>query len=112
VEFAAGLPLEYKLDWKLKSKKILKDAYADVLPDYVTRRRKAGFGMPLRTLLSRSSVLDTLMPLDFYGGFVSFDVDAIRRIRLAHLSGQQDQSALLYALIAFRFWWEAMFDRS
>ncbi len=104
VEFAAGLPLEYKLDWKLKSKRILKDAYADVLPTYVTHRRKAGFGMPLRTILSRTEVLDTLMPIDFYAGFDCFDTDTIRRIRQAHLSGHQDQSALLYALIAFRFW--------
>ncbi len=109
VEFAAGLPSEYKLDWKMKSKKILKDAYADVVPDYVTKRRKAGFGMPLRSLLSNQSVLDKLLPLDFLSGFEGFDMDEIRRIIAAHQSGKQDQSALIYALISFRFWHQKFF---
>jgi asparagine synthase (glutamine-hydrolysing) len=105
VEFAAGLPLHFKLDWKLKPKRILQDAYADVLPIYITKRRKAGFGMPLRTLLGRPAVLEALLPLEFYSGFKCFDLDAVRRIKDAHLNGIQDQSALLYALIVFRLWW-------
>jgi asparagine synthase (glutamine-hydrolysing) len=105
VEFAAGLPLHYKLDWKLKPKRILQEAYSDVLPTYITHRRKAGFGMPLRTLLAKPEVLDKLMPLEFYSGFNCFDMEAIMQIRKVHISGKQDQSALLYALIVFRFWW-------
>jgi asparagine synthase (glutamine-hydrolysing) len=107
VEFAAGLPLEYKLDWKLHAKHVLKDAYADVLPRYITHRRKAGFGMPLRTLLSRPELLDKLMPLDFYDSLGCLNVDAIKRIKTAHLSGRQDQSALLYALVSLRFWYNS-----
>jgi hypothetical protein len=89
----------------LKPKRILQDAYADVLPIYITKRRKAGFGMPLRTLLGRPAVLEALLPLEFYSGFKCFDLDAVRRIKDAHLNGIQDQSALLYALIVFRLWW-------
>lgn len=105
VEFAASIPVSYKLDWQFKSKKILKEAYADVLPDYVTRRRKAGFGMPLRSLLSNDKVRESLMPLDFFGDLPWFDVDQISQLVESHKRGHQDQSALLYALISFRAWY-------
>ncbi len=105
VSFAAGLPLEYKLDWKLKSKKILKDAYHKELPTFITKRRKAGFGMPLRSLLINKEVLDLFLPLDFFAGFQFFNVDQVKHIIQAHRAGRQDQSALIYALISFRIWY-------
>ncbi len=104
VEFAASLPVEWKLDWKLKSKKILKEAYAAEIPDYVTKRRKAGFGMPLRALLAKDEVLNTLLPMEFFGDLPYFNGDEINRIIASHKSGAQDQSALIYALISFRAW--------
>ncbi len=106
VTFAAGLPVEYKLNWKMKSKKILKEAYADVIPRYVTHRRKAGFGMPLRSLLAKKEVLDAFLPVEYFADQAYFDGDAIRGLVEAHRSGRQDQSALIYALICFRVWKE------
>ena len=99
VELAARLPLHYKLDWKLRSKRILKDAYADVLPAYITRRRKAGFGMPLRSLLAQAATMYALLPEDKIEGLGCIDMDALRRVKEEHLSGQKDQSALIYALV-------------
>ncbi len=104
VTFAAGLPLEYKMSRSFKSKKILKEAYQAELPNYITRRRKAGFGMPLRSLLSNQKVLDTFLPIEYFADQSYFDSDAILRIIEAHKSGKQDQSALIYALISFKSW--------
>ena len=104
IRFAASLPVDYKLDWKLKSKKILKEAYAADIPRYVTHRRKAGFGMPLRSLLSKQEVIDRLLPLEYFGDQPYFNADVIKNLIEAHKSGRQDQSALLYALICFRIW--------
>jgi len=101
VAFAAGLPVDFKLDDRLRSKKILKAAYADVLPREITGRRKAGFGMPLRSLLSNREVLNGLMPYEFLESAGQVDMDRLSQIQELHLSGVQDQSALLYALIAF-----------
>jgi len=101
VAFAAGLPVDFKLDDRLRSKKILKAAYADVLPREITERRKAGFGMPLRSLLSKREVLNGLMPYEFLESTGQVDMDRLSQIEELHLSGAQDQSALLYALIAF-----------
>jgi asparagine synthase (glutamine-hydrolysing) len=109
VTFAAGLPTNFKLDWKLKSKKILKEAYRKELPYYITKRRKAGFGMPLRSLLSKEDVLDRLLPLDFFGGMECFNLDEIRNIIKSHIAGKQDHSALLYSLISFRLWYARFF---
>ncbi|MCA1750912.1 MAG: asparagine synthase C-terminal domain-containing protein [Flavobacteriales bacterium] len=99
VEWAAGLPEHYKLDRRLRSKAILKDAYADVIPAYVTKRRKAGFGMPLRSLFSNPALLDRLLPEAFCESLGCIDMDALRRIKSEHLNGEKDQSALMYALV-------------
>jgi asparagine synthase (glutamine-hydrolysing) len=104
VTFAAGLPTKFKLDYKLKSKKILKEAYRKELPGYITKRRKAGFGMPLRSLLAKQEVLDRLLPFDFFGGMECFDVYEIKRAASNHIAGRQDHSALIYSLISFRVW--------
>jgi asparagine synthase (glutamine-hydrolysing) len=101
VAFAAGLPVDFKLDNQLRSKKILKAAYADVLPTDITKRRKAGFGMPLRSLLSKREVLDQLMPYDALESTGEIDMDKLRKLEEAHLSGRQDQSALIYALMVY-----------
>lgn len=99
VEWAAGLPEHYKLDRRLRSKAILKDTYADVIPAYVTKRRKAGFGMPLRSLFSNPALLDRLLPEAFCESLGCIDMDALRRIKAEHLSGEKDQSALMYAVV-------------
>jgi asparagine synthase (glutamine-hydrolysing) len=101
VAFAASLPVDFKLDNQLRSKKILKAAYADVLPADITKRRKAGFGMPLRSLLSKRAVLDQLLPYDVLDATGQIDMDQLRKLEEAHISGKQDQSALLYGLVVY-----------
>jgi asparagine synthase (glutamine-hydrolysing) len=101
VAFAAGLPVDFKLDNQLRSKKILKAAFADVLPTEITRRRKAGFGMPLRSLLSKREVLDQLLDYDAIEATGQIDMDQLRRLEEAHISGREDQSALVYALVVY-----------
>jgi asparagine synthase (glutamine-hydrolysing) len=101
VTFAAGLPVDFKLDNQLRSKKILKAAYADVLPADITNRRKAGFGMPLRSLLSKRAVLDLFLPYDSLEATGQIDMDQLRKLEEAHVCGRQDQSALIYALVIY-----------
>ena len=101
VSFAASLPVEFKLDNQLRSKKILKAAYEDVLPKSITKRRKAGFGMPLRSLLSKKKVLNELLDYEALEATGQIDMDKLRDLEEAHISGKQDQSALIYALIVY-----------
>lgn len=112
VGFAAGLPTSFKIDHRFKAKKILKTAYADVLPPFILRRRKAGFGMPLRSILADASTLRRLMPYSFLEDSGLFLPEEVAAVEAQHLSGAQDHSALLYALICLGAWHRAFFGDS
>lgn len=106
VELAYNLPRNYKLSTTGKTKRILKDTFKDYLPGYVIQRRKAGFGMPLRSLLSERQQLSELLDIDFFGNFEDFEVDNIQQSINQHIKGVKDNSALIYALITFQEWYK------
>lgn len=104
VEFALSLPVEYKLSPFGTSKRILKDAMKGFLPDYILNRRKAGFGMPLRSIFSDQQKLDQLLQIDYFGGMSDFNTDNIIALADEHIAGINDNSSILYALVSFRIW--------
>ncbi len=104
-DFAYSLPRKYKIADNLTTKKILKDTYKSILPDDLINRRKAGFGMPLRSILSDYEKSTKLIDLDFFNNFSAFNVEQIKKIINNHINGNEDNSALLYALISFRLWY-------
>ena len=110
VELAFNMKRTYKLSNKGVSKRILKDTFAPHLPDYITRRRKAGFGMPLRSLLSEKQHLDKLLDIEFFDNFNEFSVEEIKLVIEQHRKGTRDNSALIYALITFQEWYKMYID--
>ncbi len=106
VELAYNIPRNYKLSNTGKPKRILKDAFAQHLPSYVVQRRKAGFGMPLRSLLSERQQLNKLLDLDFFSSFEYFEMEGIQKSINLHLTGAKDNSALIYALITYQEWYK------
>jgi asparagine synthase (glutamine-hydrolysing) len=109
MEFAYSLPREYKLGPLGKIKRILVEAFADQLPSYIVRRRKAGFGMPIRsTFQSREKVYE-LLDLDFLAGVAPFDRAHIRQLIDSHADGREDNSSIIYALISFQEWYRTYF---
>jgi asparagine synthase (glutamine-hydrolysing) len=110
VEFAQSLPREFKLSNRFTTKHILKEAYRKNLPEHIVGRRKAGFGMPLRVLLSDSSKRKRLLDEDFFGSFSGFDIGNIRMAIDDHSSGRLDNSALIYALISFQSWYKMFIE--
>lgn len=104
VEFALSLPVEYKLSPLGNSKRILKDAMKGLLPDYILKRRKAGFGMPLRSVFSDRNKLDELLKIDYFGGMPHFNTDNIIALADEHIAGVNDNSSILYALVSYRIW--------
>lgn len=111
IEFAYSIPRKYKLSASGKTKKILKDAYAADLPDYVIKRRKAGFGMPLRSIFSSEDKIYDLLDLDFFANFQGFSMEAIKQSIAEHLSGRADNSSIIYALISFQHWYQLHLDK-
>lgn len=109
VELAWSLPRSYKLGALGRTKRILVDAFSDLLPEHVVRRRKAGFGMPIRSVFSSRDKVAELLDLELLSGVARFDVDHIRRLVAAHADGREDNSSIIYALISFQEWHETFF---
>jgi asparagine synthase (glutamine-hydrolysing) len=105
MEYVAGLPDAWKLDGR-RTKAILRDAFADLIPPDVDRRPKMGFGVPLDgwfrgelrgyardTLLASSAKLRTYLR-----------ADAVQRLVDEHQSGRANLGHRLWALICFERW--------
>jgi len=104
IEFAYSIPRNYKLTSTGKFKRILKDTFKTQLPDYITNRRKAGFGMPLRSIFGNTKTIDSLLDRSFFANFNGFSVEAINKIIDNHVNGREDNSSIIYALISFQEW--------
>jgi asparagine synthase (glutamine-hydrolysing) len=105
IEYAAALPDRFKLDGR-RSKALLRDTFADLLPPEIDGRAKMGFGVPLGTWFRgnlREYMRDALLAPDaryrelLSGTFVEGVVGR-------HLSGRANLGPQLWSLICFERW--------
>jgi len=105
VELALQMPIGEKFRCGA-GKRILREAFADLLPAEVRRRRKMGFGVPLdhwfRGPLAgfAQEVLSDRRTVD--RGF--FRPEATARLLEDHVSGRFDHSYRLWALLVLELW--------
>jgi asparagine synthase (glutamine-hydrolysing) len=104
-EYAASLPDSFKLAGG-RTKAILRDAFADLIPADIDRRPKTGFGVPLdrwfRTDL-RDFVRDTLLaPSAHLRGYVR--QDRVEHLVEEHLAGRTNAGQRLWSLVCFERW--------
>src|SRR5205085_1397929 len=107
VSFALSLPQHRKID-QGRTKKVLKQALAGILPDDIINRRKQGFRVPLPEWLAgplagwaEDRLFSTsARELDF------FDFGYIRTMWQRHQSRQFDHSFDLWCLINVFSWYE------
>lgn len=109
VEFAYSIKRSYKLSNTGTSKRILKDTFKNELPSYIINRRKAGFGMPLRSIFSTDTKVNQLLDKSFFSNFNQFSIPNIEKIISNHISGKEDNSSIIYALISFQEWYKLKF---
>jgi asparagine synthase (glutamine-hydrolysing) len=110
-EFAASLPCHYKLR-RLKTKYILKKAVRDLLPPFVTRRGKKGFGVPVAEWLKfklRPLARDLLSPERVRRAGV-FNADYVARLQDEHERGVANHRKLLWTLLMFELWHESFVE--
>jgi asparagine synthase (glutamine-hydrolysing) len=101
VHWALGLPDEYRLSGRTR-KRILRDAFADILPEMVLTRGKMGFLLPIRrwfregrlrheldAMLSAQTVLDRKVGLSVLG---------------EHVARRADHSVLLWSMYVYLRW--------
>jgi asparagine synthase (glutamine-hydrolysing) len=110
-EYAASLPVDYKLRGRT-TKYILKRAVKDLVPPFVTRRGKKGFGVPVaewlkgrlrplaRDLLSRERIRKAGL----------FDADYVQRLQDEHERGAANHRKLLWTLLMFELWHESFIE--
>ena len=104
-QFAASIPVEYKLKGK-SGKVILKEAMRDLLPQDILHRPKKGFGIPIAEWLKgRLNPLmhDMLSPerLKQQG---LFNPDYVQRLITEHETGRASHHKELWTLLVFQLW--------
>jgi len=110
VSYALSLPQESKISGG-RTKRVLKDAIAGILPAQIINRRKQGFRVPLPEWLAgplsgwaEERLFSTAARrLDF------FDFDYIQTLWKRHKSGIEDRSFGLWCLINLFSWYECWF---
>jgi asparagine synthase (glutamine-hydrolysing) len=110
-EFAASLPSNYKLRGH-KTKYILKRAVKELLPPFVTKRSKKGFGVPVAEWLKeklRPLARDLLAPERVRRAGV-FNPDYIARLQDEHERGVANHRKLLWTLLMFELWHESFVE--
>jgi asparagine synthase (glutamine-hydrolysing) len=110
-EFAASLPADYKLRGRT-TKYILKRASAPLLPPFVTRRGKKGFGVPVAEWLKgrlRPLARDLLSPERIRRAGL-FDADYVQSLQDEHESGAANHRKPLWTLLMFELWHESFIE--
>ncbi len=105
IEYVAALPGDYKLRGRT-TKAVLREAFADLVPDAVKRGGKKGFGVPLDAWFRGELgdyVRDTLLvPNARLRAYVSQDY--VRRLLQEHASQRRNHGHRLWALLTFERW--------
>lgn len=104
--WAARLPQQYKLHGRT-GKYILREAFADLLPEQVLGRGKQGFGIPVGAWLrgplhewSRRTLLDSPLMEAW------FNAAALENLLAEHQRGRYDHGKRLWALLNLALWGE------
>lgn len=110
-EFTASLPADYKLRGR-KTKYILKRAAEPLLPAFVMRRGKKGFGVPVADWLKnnlRPLARDLLSPERIRRNGL-FNADYVQRLQEEHERGAANHRKLLWTLLMFELWHESFVE--
>jgi asparagine synthase (glutamine-hydrolysing) len=110
-EYAASLPVDYKLRGRT-TKYILKRAVGDLLPPFVTRRGKKGFGVPVAEWLKgrlRPLARD-LLSTERIRKAGLFNADYVQRLQDEHERGAANHRKLLWTLLMFELWHESFIE--
>ena len=108
VDFAFNLPVEYKIDGKMR-KRIVRDAFRDILPQSLYSRAKQGFEVPLLKWFRKElkgeldNVLFNQSKIDEQGVFQWKSINRLRR--QLHSTSPGDAHARVWALYVFQKWW-------
>jgi asparagine synthase (glutamine-hydrolysing) len=111
VEYAADLPIEWKLSG-LTTKRVLREAARDLLPASVLNRSKMGFPVPF-ALWTRGPwhglVRDVLLDSRARNRGLT-DPAAVRTLLDDHVTGKRDGADALWSLLNLELWYRTWID--
>nr|WP_317125598.1 asparagine synthase (glutamine-hydrolyzing) [Rufibacter latericius] len=109
VNFAFSLPQSSKIDGNMK-KKIVQDAFREMLPAELYKRPKHGFEVPLLKWFQnelRPMIMDDLLSDAFIEAQGIFNLKEIQRLKAQLFSKNPgDIHARIWALVVFQHWWK------
>ncbi len=106
-EFAAQLPMEYKLKGG-KGKYILKKAVEDLLPKTILQRPKKGFGVPIAEWLKGklNPLMHDLLAPDKLKNQGLFDENFVQELIKEHETNVASHHKQLWTLLVFQLWYD------
>ncbi|QYO66498.1 asparagine synthetase B family protein [Leptolyngbya sp. 7M] len=107
-QFAASIPVEYKLNGKA-GKVILKEAMQHLLPHEILHRPKKGFGIPIAEWLKgrlNALLRDMLAPERIRDQYL-FNADYVQKLIREHETGKASHHKELWTLLVFQLWQES-----
>ena len=109
VNFIFSLPISSKIDKGIR-KRIVQDAFMDILPKEIYNRPKHGFEVPLLNWLQtdlRSLIENDLLQDRFIEEQGIFDVNEIKKLKNQLFSqNPMDVHARIWGLVVFQYWWK------
>ena len=110
IEYVAGLPDPMKLSSRARTKAILRDAFADLIPPEIQQRGKMGFGVPFG-LWFRGALREPLDDLLLsgtarYREFLS--ADYVHAMVKRHHAGEAELGLELWSVLCFETWLRAL----
>jgi asparagine synthase (glutamine-hydrolysing) len=111
-QFAASLPLEYKLKGA-KGKYILKKAVEEMLPKTILRRPKKGFGVPVAAWLKGrlNPLMHDLLDSTRLKNQGLFNEKFVRQLIKEHEKGIASHHKQLWTLLVFQLWYDNFMSR-
>ena len=100
VEFAAGLTASERMPGG-RPKQLLRNALAEIVPDYVLSAPKRGFGVPYGMWI-RGPLLQPIR--DELDSSELFNHGAVARMLTQHLTGKQDHAFMIWKLFLLSRW--------
>ncbi|MBL7876973.1 MAG: asparagine synthase C-terminal domain-containing protein, partial [Cyclobacteriaceae bacterium] len=108
VNFIFSLPDDFKITRSIR-KRILQDAFRDVLPKELYNRPKKGFEVPLLKWFRKelkSWIVDDLLSEKMIREQGIFEYPQIEKLKIQLMSSNpQDVHARIWGLLVFQWWW-------
>lgn len=110
IEFALSLPPSMKVRG-MTTKYLLKKAVTPYLPEYIMKRPKKGFGIPVAKWLRQEfrPVVDELLCQSFIEKQGIFQWVYVKNMLDEHMSMKVDRRKELWTMLMFQWWWKKFF---